>query len=65
VAGGGIAVDYAESRQYTEPLFVCVVMVAGAWQWDTAFMASTFSWKAALAVLVNATGVVRYMRRHI
>jgi hypothetical protein len=39
-----------------------VLMVAGTWNWDTAFMAHTFGWKAALAVLVNATGVVLYLR---
>lgn len=32
-----------------------VLMVATAWQWDTAFMATNFGWKAALAVLLNAT----------
>ena len=34
-----------------------VLMVASAWNWDTAFMAREFGWKAVLAVLVNATGV--------
>lgn len=32
-----------------------VLMVAQAWQWDTAFMAQTFGWKSAIAVLANAT----------
>lgn len=32
-----------------------VLMVAAAWQWDSAFMAATFGWKAALAVFANAT----------
>ena len=32
-----------------------VLMVAATWQWDTAFMAATFGWKSALAVLVNAS----------
>ena len=31
------------------------LMVASAWQWNSAFMAATFGWKAALAVLANAT----------
>ena len=30
MVGGGTAIDYAESRQYTEPLFVFVVMVVAA-----------------------------------
>lgn len=42
-----------------------VLMVAGTWQWDSAFMASTFGWKAAVAVLINATGVVALMRKHL
>jgi hypothetical protein len=42
-----------------------VLMVAGAWNWDTAFMASTFGWKAALAVLVNATGIAFLLRAHL
>jgi len=42
-----------------------VLIVAATWDWDSAFMASTFGWKAAVAVLVNATGVVLLMRRHL
>ena len=42
-----------------------VLMVASAWNWDTAFMASTFGWKAALAVLVNATGIAFLLRKHL
>jgi len=42
-----------------------VLMVAGTWNWDSAFMASTFGWKAALAVLVNATAVVYFLRDHL
>jgi len=32
-----------------------VLMVATTWQWDSAFMFEHFGWKAALAVLLNAT----------
>ena len=42
-----------------------VLMVATTWDWDTAFMARTFGWKAALAVIVNATGVVYLMHKHL
>lgn len=31
-----------------------VLMVAGKWNWDIAFMMTTFGWKAALAVVANA-----------
>jgi hypothetical protein len=34
-----------------------VLMVAGKWNWDLAFMLSTFGWKAATAIVVNALGV--------
>ncbi|WLI87902.1 putative Na+/H+ antiporter [Massilia sp. R2A-15] len=42
-----------------------VLMVAGAWGWDSAFMAAQFGWKAALAVAINATGVTFLLRRHL
>jgi len=42
-----------------------VLMVAYAWNWDTAFMASTFGWKSGLSVLINATGITFLLRSHI
>jgi hypothetical protein len=42
-----------------------VLMVASAWHWDSAFMFAAFGWKAAVAVLVNATLAVFLLRRHI
>jgi hypothetical protein len=42
-----------------------VLMVASAWNWDSLFMAANFGWKAAIAVLINATAVTYVMRRHI
>ncbi|HYN55180.1 MAG TPA: putative Na+/H+ antiporter [Methylotenera sp.] len=42
-----------------------VLMVASAWQWDSMFMASTFGWKAAIAVLINATIVSYMLRKHV
>ena len=42
-----------------------VLMVASAWHWDSAFMFATFGWKAALAVLVNATVCAFVLRRHV
>jgi len=42
-----------------------VLMVAATWQWDSAFMLSTFGWKAALAVLVNASAAVFLLRRQL
>jgi hypothetical protein len=40
-----------------------VLMVAAAWQWDSAFMLSHFGWKAALAVVANATLATLLLRR--
>ena len=34
-----------------------VLMVAGTWNWDTAFMLTHFGWKAAIAVFVNGIAV--------
>ncbi|MDQ0572138.1 hypothetical protein QFZ42_003972 [Variovorax paradoxus] len=42
-----------------------VLMVASTWQWDSAFMLATFGWKAAIAVLVNATGATFVLRKHL
>ncbi len=42
-----------------------VLIVAQTWNWDSAFMLATFGWKAAIAVLVNATGIVFLLRRHL
>lgn len=42
-----------------------VLMVATTWQWDSAFMLATFGWKAALAVLLNATVATYVLRRHL
>ncbi|CAN5147154.1 putative Na+/H+ antiporter [soil metagenome] len=42
-----------------------VLMVATTWNWDTAFMASTFGWRAAIAVLVNATAFCWFARNAI
>ena len=42
-----------------------VLMVASTWQWDSAFMLATFGWKAAVAVLINATACTFVLRRHL
>jgi Na+/H+ antiporter NhaD/arsenite permease-like protein len=40
-----------------------VLMVAGKWGWDIWFMISTFGWKAAIAVIINA-GSATLLFRH-
>jgi hypothetical protein len=42
-----------------------VLMVAGPWHWDSAYMASTFGWKAAVAVLANASVITFMLRRYL
>lgn len=42
-----------------------VLMVAATWQWDSAFMLANFGWKAAIAVLINATVMAALLRRHL
>jgi len=42
-----------------------VLMVAATWSWTSAFMLATFGWKAAIAVLVNATIAVVALRSHL
>jgi hypothetical protein len=40
-----------------------VLMVAGKWGWDIAFMSSTFGWRAVLAVGMNAATVTWLFRK--
>lgn len=42
-----------------------VLMVAGKWGWDIHFMMSTFGWKAALAVTVNAIAITVFLRSEL
>lgn len=42
-----------------------VLMVAAAWQWDSVFMFQQFGWKAAIAVLINASLAAYLLRRHL
>lgn len=42
-----------------------VLMVATTWGWDSAFMFSAFGWKAAAAVLINATIATYFLRHHL
>jgi len=42
-----------------------VLMVAATWQWDSAFMLATFGWKAALAVVINASVATLLLRPHL
>ena len=42
-----------------------VLMVAGTWNWDLAFMLSNFGWKAAIAVVVNAVVITLVFRKEL
>ena len=42
-----------------------VLMVATTWNWDSAFMATHFGWKASIAVLINASGITWLLRKHL
>jgi len=42
-----------------------VLMVASTWEWDSAFMLSHFGWKAAIAVLLNASLAAFALRRRL
>ncbi|HEU4815282.1 putative Na+/H+ antiporter [Janthinobacterium sp.] len=42
-----------------------VLMVASTWNWDSAFMATHFGWKSAVAVVINASAVTFMLRPHI
>ena len=42
-----------------------VLMVAGAWGWDSGYMLAHFGWRALVAVLVNASVVTFLLRPHL
>ena len=42
-----------------------VLMVAGPWGWDSAYMLAHFGWRAAIAVVVNASVITLLMRPHL
>jgi hypothetical protein len=42
-----------------------VLMVAATWEWNSMFMLTTFGWKAAIAVLINATAMTWILRPHL
>jgi hypothetical protein len=42
-----------------------VLMVAGPWGWDSAYMLAHFGWRALVAVLVNASVVTILLRPHL
>jgi len=42
-----------------------VLMVAATWQWDSAYMLANFGWKAALAVVINASVATFVLNRHV
>jgi hypothetical protein len=42
-----------------------VLMVAATWGWDSAFMFTHIGWRAALAVLINATGICLLLAKHV
>ena len=42
-----------------------VLMVASTWGWDSAYMFLHFGWRAALAVLINATVITLLLRKYL
>lgn len=42
-----------------------VLMVAAVWEWDSVFMATTFGWKAAIAVVVNTSIAALMFRKQL
>ncbi|GLR25306.1 putative Na+/H+ antiporter [Limnobacter litoralis] len=56
VSIGGVLTSYAAPP---------VLMVAGTWNWNTAFMLAQFGWKAALGVLINASVFAFFARQSL
>lgn len=56
VSIGGVLTPYAAPP---------VLMVAEKWGWDIGYMVTTFGWKAAIAVFVNAAVATVLFRQHL
>lgn len=65
LALGVLFVNISISGTLTSYAAPPVLMVAATWGWDSAFMLKMFGWKAALAVLINATAVTWLLRPHL
>jgi hypothetical protein len=42
-----------------------VLMVASTWGWDSLYMATHFGWRAAIAVVINASVITLLLRPHL
>ena len=42
-----------------------VLMVAATWNWNSAFMATHFGWKATIAIVINATAITWMLRAYL
>jgi len=62
---GGLFVNVSIGGTLTAFAAPPVLMVAATWNWDSAYMATHFGWKAAIAVLVNATLIMLFVRRRL
>ncbi|MDR0250704.1 MAG: putative Na+/H+ antiporter [Burkholderiales bacterium] len=56
VSIGGVLTPYAAPA---------ILIIASSWDWDLAFMMTTFGWRAALVVVINALVVSYLFRRAI
>src|SRR5690606_17036063 len=56
VSIGGVLTAYAAPP---------VLMVASTFGWDTAYMATHFGWRAAVAVFISASAVTLVCRKHL
>ncbi len=65
VALGALFVNVSIGGTLTAFAAPPVLMVATTWQWNTATVAAQFGWKAALAVLFNATIATLVLRKHL
>lgn len=62
---GGLFVNVSIGGTLTSYAAPPVLMVAAGWHWDSLFMFSQFGWKAALAVVVNATALTFMLHKYL
>lgn len=62
---GGLFVNVSIGGTLTAFAAPPVLMVAATWNWNNVFMATHIGWKAAIAVVVNATLITAALRRQL
>lgn len=62
-SGASAVSDYIDTRNFTEPMFVVVIMVADSWNWNLPYMFTHFGWRAIIGIVFASTVYYFVFRR--